>query len=87
MLIGLITYDKGQWGWTVVFLFLGCLCKEHAVTLLGLVIAYDLFKLRCLGRLLPYGIMVSAVCLFLFLRYLAVGAILLPAEPSFIDNP
>lgn len=120
MLCGLIFYIKGRWVWATVALFLGCLCKEHALMLVGLFLCWDFWKslqqkddkseenvdganpachpfskgdYREIGfslqglRLFPYLIFVSAIVLFLIMRYAVIGAVLLPSMPQFIDNP
>jgi len=74
---------------------LGCLSKENAVTLVGILVIFDvLTALQRGGRAafrwqdaLRYAPYVLVALIYLALRYAAIGSVLLPASPLLVDNP
>jgi tetratricopeptide (TPR) repeat protein len=102
-------HDVGWRRWVLVSgaILLGCLCKEHAVTMVGIVAVASFaglpnvtwgregvrvsFMTRwarfCKEDLLGMLLCVGAVGLFLVARYAVVGGVLLPSQPTFVDNP
>ena len=73
---------------------LGCLSKENAVTLVGILVIFDVlialqrrdriaFRWQDALRYTPY---VLVVLVYLAIRYAAIGSVLLPARPSLVDN-
>jgi hypothetical protein len=86
-----------KWGFSALAIFLGCLCKEHAAMMVGILAIAEgliekepgktkpsLFSKEAVNGVLLY---VAGVGVFLALRYAVVGAVLLPSKPAFVDNP
>lgn len=75
----------------------GLLSKEHAVTVVGLIMLWDLavrdrdfgkFARSFLRRLLyPYSLFIGVVCVYLVVRYVVVGGIGVGGTISVLDNP
>ncbi len=77
--------------------FVGCFAKEHAAVLVGFLAVYDFVLVLRRGEASPfryflrndvkrYVPFVLIVGVFLAIRHLVVGAILLPSQPLLVDN-
>lgn len=94
---------KWRWVWVSLAVLLGCLSKESAVTIVGVLAPGAFLRLHSrenhpntlLAQATTFfkeslgGILacLGAVFVFLMVRYAVVGGFLLPQKPSFLDNP